>query len=78
MEALIAQNRAAYLSVSIENQTIALCIDARLSRDMPLYAHQEKSHPWLHYSSIQLLKLTEMSVKNEASGDYEQISILIC
>jgi len=32
----------------------------------------------LYYSPIQLLKLAEMSVKNDSNGSYEQISILIC
>jgi len=46
MEDLIAQLRAACLIVTIENQTITLCIDAHLSGDVTHLAFQEKSYAW--------------------------------
>jgi len=52
---LIAQLKAACLAVSIGNQTIALCIDARLPRDVTRLALQKRYYVKSFVTEFRLL-----------------------
>jgi len=63
MEALIAHLKAAYLTVLIRNQTIALCIDAHLSGDVIHLSASRKTFCFINIMRENFLRLVMIIVK---------------